>query len=137
MPARRNDNQSILQRLEKVTTPACARFLCYYYTPENERRPWDEFKKCHDQLNKKETFEDCLPWLEREDVQKAMLAYRKATKLRDLSNLYDRMMQKAMEGDTKAADWIVKFTESQYFDESTDEIDDFLSGVNIPGLKGE
>ena len=127
--------ETLLQKLEKVTSPAIARFIIYYYTPEDRRKPWDEFKTCH-QLIEKRTFEECEEWLTREDAQLALQVYHKSMKLYNMTKLYDSMLQKALDGDTRAAAWVESFTKSEYFDESQDEIDDFLSGINIPALKG-
>ena len=44
-------------------------------------------------------------------------------------------MDKALQGDVNAAKWVEQFHESDFFDESTDEIDEFLNKVNIPKLK--
>jgi len=127
-------NKTIIQKLEEVVPPQIARFIVYYYTPEDRRKPWDEFKTCHD-LIKKRTYDECLDWLTREDSQKGMQVYQKHMKLYNLTKLYDSMLQKAMEGNVNAAKWVEDFTNSNYFDESTDDIDEFLNGVNIPGLK--
>lgn len=127
--------KTIIQKLEDVTTPAIARFIVYYYTAEDKRKPWEEFKTCHE-LIKKRTYDECLEWLTREDSQKALQVYQKHMKLYNLTRLYDSMLQKALDGDTRAAAWVENFTKSDYFDESTDEVDDFLSGLNIPSLKG-
>lgn len=128
-----NVGRSVVQKMEQVTTPYIARFIVYYYTPEDKRKPWDEFKTCHE-LIKNKSFEDCVEWLTREDAQKGLQVYQKHMKLYNLNRLYDSMLQKALEGDTRAASWVENFTQSEFFDESTDEIDDFLSGINIPGL---
>lgn len=127
--------ETLIQKLEKVTNGAIARFIIYYYTPEERRKPWDEFKKCDTQLSKR-TYEECEEWLTREDAQLALQVYHKSMKLYNMTKLYDSMLQKAMAGDVRAASWCEDFTHSEYFDESQDEIDDFLSGVNIPALKG-
>ena len=128
--------ETLIQKLEKVTTPAIARFIVYYYTPADRRKPWEEWRTCTD-LTKKRTFEECEEWLTREDAQIALQVYHKNMKLYNMTRLYDSMLQKALDGDTRAAAWVESFTKSEYFDESQDEIDDFLSGINIPGLKGE
>ena len=120
--------------MEEVTTPAIARFIVYYYTPEERKKPWEEFKTCHE-LIKKRTYDECLEWLTREDAQKALQVYQKHMKLFNMTRLYDSMLQKALDGDTRAASWVESFTKSDYFDESQDEIDNFLSGINIPGLE--
>lgn len=131
----RND-KTIIQKLEEVTTPAIARFIVYYYTPEDKRKDWDDFRTCHD-LIKKRTYDECLEWLTREDAQRGLQVYQKHMKLFNLTRLYDAMLEKAMQGDTRAATWVESFTKSDYFDESQDEIDNFLSGINIPGMKGD
>ncbi len=126
--------KTIIQKLEEVTTPAISRFIVYYYTPEDKRKPWDEFKSCHD-LIRKRTYDECLEWLTREDAQRGMQVYQKHMKLFNMTRLYDSMLNKAMNGDVNAAKWVESFTHSDYFDESQDEIDSFLNGVNIPVLK--
>ena len=73
----------------------------------------------------------------REDAQRGLQVYQKHMKLFNLTRLYDAMLEKAMQGDTRAATWVESFTKSDYFDESQDEIDNFLSGINIPGMKGD
>lgn len=127
--------KTVIQKLEEVTTPAIARFIVYYYTPEEKRKDWDDFKTCHD-LIKKRTYDECLEWLTREDAQRGLQVYQKHMKLYNMTRLYDSMLEKALAGDTRAASWVEDFTKSDYFDESQDEIDNFLSGINIPGLKG-
>ena len=126
--------KTVIQKLEEVTTPAIARFIVYYYTPEDKRKSWDEFKTCHD-LIKKRTYDECLEWLTREDAQIGMQVYQKHMKIYNMTKLYDSMLDKAMNGDVNAAKWVEQFTHSDYFDDSEDEIDTFLSNVNIPGLK--
>lgn len=128
--------ETLIQKLEKVTSPAIARFIIYYYTPEDRRKSWEDFKTC-DPLLKKRTFEECEEWLTREDAQVGLQVYHKAMKLYNMTKLYDSMLQKAMAGDVRAASWCEDFTHSEYFDESQDEIDDFLSGINIPALNGK
>lgn len=128
-------NSTILQKMASVSSRSVARFLQYYYMDESKRPTWEEYRRCDDKLQKK-TYEECLDWLTREDVQRAMQVYRKHNRIGDLTKLYETMYSKALGGDVRAADWIVKFQESDYFDESTDEIDDFLSSIDIPGLKG-
>lgn len=126
--------KTLLQKLEEVTTPHVARFVIYYYTEEDKRRPWEEFCRCTAGLNDR-AYDDCLEWLTREDAQRAIQVYHKHMKLYNMTKLYESMLDKAMDGDVNAAKWVQSFTESDYFDESTDDIDDFLSGINIQGLK--
>lgn len=112
-----------------------AKYVEWYMTPADKREPWDSLCTCSKQMYDGKTPEWAEKnWLSRSDVQDAMQAYIKYFKKQRLTQLYQSMYDKAMEGDVRAADWVVKFSESAFFDESTDEINDFLSGVNIKGL---
>jgi len=129
-----NVSKTLLQQLTEVTTLAVARFIIYYYTPEDRRKKWDDFKGC-DSLIKTHTYEDCLEWLQREDAQKALQVYHKVNRTYEMTRLYDSMLKKAMDGDTKAASWIQSFLKSDYFKDSSNEVDSFMQGINIEGLK--
>lgn len=126
--------KTVLQKLEEVCAPQVARFIIYYYTDEKKRKKWDDFKTSHDLL-KNRTYDECLEWLTREDAQRGMQAYQKHMKLYNMTMLYDSMLKNAMKGDVNAAKWVEQFSNSDYFDESADEIDGFLDGINIPALK--
>lgn len=126
--------ETIIQKLEKITKPYIARFIIYYYTPEDQRKPWDSFKTCHEIL-KHRTYDQCLEWLTREDAIKAVQVYHKSMKNYNLAKLYDAMLEKAMNGDVNAAKWVESFSNGDYFKDDDNEIDDFLSGVKIEGIK--
>ena len=112
-----------------------AKYVEWYMTPADKREPWDSLCTCDKRLFEGKTPEWAEKnWLSRSDVQDAMQAYLKYFKKQRLTQLYQSMYDKAMEGDVRAADWVVKFSESSFFDESADEINDFLSGINIKGL---
>ena len=74
-------------------------------------------------------------WLTREDTQRAIQIYMKHMKTYNTMRIYRKMLDKALSGDVNAAKWVEQFHESDFFDESTDEIDEFLNKVNIPKLK--
>ena len=126
--------ETMNKKLKKVVPEAVGKFIIWYYSDPNTRKSFDEFKTCHDMIKNK-TYEECLEWLRREDAQRAVQVYHKEMKLFEQTQLYDAMRQKAMEGDIRAADWLMKFYDSDYFDQSNDEIDDFLNEVDIPALK--
>ncbi len=65
------------------------------------------------------------------------LVYEKHMKKYKMLELYNSMYDKAMTGDTNAAKWVESFSNSKFFDESADEIDNFMNEVNIPALKGK
>lgn len=135
--------QSVLTVLNKYVPEYLAKFVEWYMTPEDKREPWENlatynvnFK--HKNTGKMKSIQFAEEnWLPRADVQKAMQAYLKFFKTQNMTMLYKTMLDKAMNGDIKAADWVVKFSESSFFDDSDDEIDMFLSDINIPALKGK
>lgn len=131
---------TVIGALQEYVPYYLAKYVEWYMTPENKRCSWEELSKCDlnfktkaGELKTPEFAEE--NWLPRQDVQEAMQAYLKYFKKQNLTMLYTSMMKKAMAGDVKAADWIVKFSESEFFDDGHDEVNDFLSGINIPGLE--
>lgn len=127
--------ESIQQKLEKIVPKYIARFIIWYKTPEDKRCPFEELMK-YEAVMKGKTLDDCLEWLQRGDAQEAMQMYLKHMKKYNLMKIYDAMFEKALQGDVNAAKWIESFSHSDFFDESTDDIEDFLKEVNIPALKG-
>lgn len=123
--------KTIIQKLEEVTQPWVARYIVWHFTDEDKRLPFNEFKKCDQNIKDEKMCED---WLTREDAQKAIQIYMKHMKTYNLMQVYYKMLEKSLQGDTQASKWIVDFSNSPFFDESEDEIDTFLSGINIPSL---
>jgi hypothetical protein len=77
-------------------------------------------------------------WLMREDVQEAIKAYLKSSKTLKMLDIYNSMYNKATKkGDVNSAKWCEDFFKSDFFGNSEDEIDNYLNGINIPGLKGD
>lgn len=77
-------------------------------------------------------------WLYDEDVQEAIKLYLKAIRNIKMMNIYDSMYDKAIsKGDTNSAKWCEQFFKSDFFENSEDEIDTYLDGINIPGLSGD
>lgn len=74
-------------------------------------------------------------WLLEEEVQEAIKIYMKKQRSIKMLEIYDSMYNKALSGDVKSAEWVEKFYKSDFFENEEDEIDDFLSGINIPALK--
>ena len=125
--------KTIVQKLDEVTQPWVSRFIIWYFSDKNTRKPFDEFKTCNPNIKDEKV---CEEWLTREDAQKAIQIYMKHMRTYNLMQVYYKMLEKAMTGDTQASKWIVDFSNSPFFDESEDEIDSFLKGINIPALKG-
>ncbi|MDF2844055.1 MAG: hypothetical protein K0R00_2481 [Herbinix sp.] len=127
--------ESILQKLKAIVPEYIARFIIWYYSEEDKRCDFKDFMP-YEPMVKGKSLDDCLEWLTREDAQEAMQTYHKHMKKFRLMQIYDAMFEKAVQGDTNAAKWVEAFSNSSFFDESTDEIDDFMKKVNIPALKG-
>ena len=138
-----NDNLSyktVLQKMQEVTTYYIAKYVEWYLSDKSERCAWEELCKCD--LNfkakaggyKTEQFAK-ENWLTREDTQKAIQIYLKHMKTFNTMQIYQKMFQKALDGDVNAAKYVESFHNSDFFDEKDDELNDFLSGINIPALK--
>ncbi len=132
--------KTIIGTLQDYVPYYLARYVDWYMTPADKRQPWEDLCKCDQAYSDKKggfrTPEYCEDnWLPRQDVQEAMQAYLKYFKKQNLTMLYQSMLKKAMDGDVKAADWIVKFSEGEFFNDTHDEVNDFLNGIKIPGLE--
>lgn len=127
--------ESIQQKLQKIVPKYIANFILWYYTDEDKRCPFEEFMPYEPNVKNK-TIDECMEWFSREDAQEAILTYHKHMKKLKMLQLYESMYDKALKGNVQAAKWVQDFSDSDFFDESTDEIDDFLKDVNIPALKG-
>jgi len=80
-------------------------------------------------------YETAMKWLLEEDVQEAVKAYLKNQRVFKMLEIYDSMLKKALSGDVKSAEWVEKFFKSDFFKgDEVDEIDEYLDGIDIPGL---
>lgn len=70
-------------------------------------------------------------YLERVDVQEAIALVVKAKKDFNLCKIYNTMVSKALDGDVNSANWVVKFSSSEYFKSNKTEIDNILEGLNL------
>lgn len=129
--------ESIQQKLEKIVPKYIARFIIWYRTPENKRCDFKDLMPYEPNFQNKNSPDDCMEWLQREDAQEAMQVYLKHMNKFNLMKIYDAMFDKALNGDVNAAKWIESFSNSKFFDESTDDIEDFMKEINIPALKGK
>jgi hypothetical protein len=138
-----------MQKMTAVAPYYIAKYVDWYMTPKEERCSWDELCRCDEnyrvrtktdgvvavtETNKTEEF--CRTnWLTRPDTQKAIQIYLRGMKNYNIMLIHNKMMEKALAGDVNAAKYIDQFYNSAFFDDKDDEIDDFLSSVNIPALK--
>lgn len=126
--------ESIQQKLQKIVPKYIANFILWYYTPEDKRCPFEEFMPYEPNVKDLDT---CMGWLTREDSIEAIKTYHKHMKDFNLMQLYESMLEKAIKGDVQSARWIQDFTNSDFFNDETDEMEDFLKDINIPALKGK
>lgn len=124
------NNRTIREKLMEVVPEYMARFIIWYKSDEDKRKPFEEIKD-----SKITNLDNCMEWLTREDCQNALQIYEKHMKKFKLIELYNSMYEKAMNGDVNAAKYVASFAESSFFDDTTDEIDDFMKNVNLKGLK--
>ena len=126
--------ESINQKLQKIVPKYIANFILWYYSPEDKRIPFEEFMPYEPNVKGK-SLDDCKEWLTREDSIQAIREYHKHMKDYNLMQLYESMLEKAIKGDVNAAKWVEQFSNSDFFNDTTDEIDEFMKNVNIGGLK--
>lgn len=70
-------------------------------------------------------------YLEKKDVQDAILYVTKFQKDLNLVKIYNAMMKKALEGDVNSANWITKFSESDFFGNSEDKFKELKSKLKL------
>lgn len=133
--------KTINQKMEEVCPPYIARFVSWYLSDKGERKQWDELCTCDVNFREKNGNNKTLEfaeenWLTREDTQKAIQIYMKHLKTYNTMKIYQTMLQQALKGDVNAAKYIESFHNSDFFDESEDELNSFLNGIHIPALKG-
>lgn len=127
--------KTVTTKMTEVAPHYIARYVEWYFSDKNKRKSWEEFNTCDTNIKGK-TEEFCESWLTREDTINAIQVYMKHMKKYNLVQIYNSMLQKALSGDTNAAKWVENFSKTEFFDESDSELDNFLTGINIPALKG-
>lgn len=124
------NNKTLREKLMEVIPEHMARFIIWYKSDETKRKPFEELKDA-----KITNLDNCIDWLTREDCQNALQVYEKHMKKFKLMELYNSMYDKAMKGDVNAAKYVATFTDSSFFDESEDKVEDFMKNVNLSSLK--
>lgn len=70
-------------------------------------------------------------YLERDDVKYAIAYVVKAQRDINLVKIYMAMVKKALEGDVNSANWVIKFSDSNFFNANKSEIDKILDTLDI------
>ncbi|KOF57461.1 hypothetical protein AGR56_13840 [Clostridium sp. DMHC 10] len=126
---------TIMQKLD-VNSNKIYPFVKWYVDTSAKDRTKENFdKSCKNSCGCE--FENAMEnWLIREDVQEAIRTYMKQKRFVKICDVYDAMYIKAIEkGDTNAAKWVVDFSKSEFFEDKQNEMDNYLSGIDIPALK--
>ncbi|MBU3215858.1 hypothetical protein LL033_11920 [Clostridium estertheticum] len=104
-------------------------FVKWYCTSDQSKESYDAIKHL---LNGVEYDYAMSNHLTRSDIQEAIKLWTKKTKDMNMLKVYNVMLNKALEGDVKSADWLSKFNSSDFFKEEEDsEIHDFMAGLNV------
>lgn len=123
-----------IKKMIKVNANKKAYFVKWYVDSNKSKESFDkEIKK----LCNCEWEYAMSEWLLDEDVQGAIKEYLKQQRQIKMLEIYNSMLEKALTGDVKASEWVEKFFKSDFFQDSSDEIDDYLEGINIPALSGD
>lgn len=103
-------------------------FIKWYLNGQKEDE-WEQVQKVLSvNITPKEGLEK---YLQREDVQRAMIEITKLNKDFNLVQIYNKMLEKALDGDYNSANWIVKFSESEFFDKKKSKIEDMLGSLTM------
>lgn len=70
-------------------------------------------------------------YLERADVQRALIEITKLNKDFNLVKIYNKMLEKSLDGDVNSANWIVKFSESDFFNTKKDAVTELINGLTL------
>lgn len=110
------------------------RFIKWYFNSDRTEKSYKENNLenyCQCSLNA------CLDNLKVDlDWIKAAKDYLNKTKESKMLDIYFEMEKKALNGDIKSAEWCQKFFKSDFLIDKTDELDDYLSNIDIPALNG-
>ncbi|OOO67081.1 hypothetical protein BS638_05995 [Clostridium tepidum] len=123
-----------IKKLIKVNANKKAYFVKWYVDSDKSKESFDKEvrKSCNCE------YEYAMSeWLIEEEIQNAIKEYLKQQRSIKMLEIYDSMLEKALKGDVKSAEWCEKFFKSDFFEDSSDEIDDYLTDINIPALSGD
>src|SRR3712207_5473450 len=111
-------NDEIKKYLKSNANKKTAFIKWYMETTLKTKEKYDKGCKSITQVE----FESAMKWLLEEDVQEAIKQYLKNQRVVKMLEIYDSMLQKALKGDVKSAEWVEKFFKSDYFEDDEDEI---------------
>ena len=116
-------NKDIESMLENKKLRFFVRWYCDGAKPEE----WDKIKS-YIPISMEEAL---VKYLERDDIKQAVAYVTKSQKDINLIKVYNAMLKKALEGDVNSANWLVKFSESSFFNSKKSEIDSIIEGLSL------
>lgn len=103
------------------------RFFVRWYCDGAKPSEWDKIKS-YIPISMEEAL---VKYLERDDIKQAIAYVTKSQKDINLIKVYNAMLKKALEGDVNSANWLVKFSESSFFNSKKSEIDSIIEGLSL------
>ena len=124
-----------IKKIIKSNVNKICYFVKWYVDSDRSEKSYNDEIKGMTQVEYDTAMND---WLEREDVQEAIKAYLNQVKSLKMFDIYNAMYSKAVnKGDVNSAKWCEQFFKSDFFKNGEDEVNEYLSGINIPGLQGD
>lgn len=99
--------------------------FCLWYV---ENKNPKEFPKMLGNYSK----EKVNKYLENEEVIAVIKEHAKVNKDLNMIRIYEKMLEKALEGDVNCANWVEKFSKSDFFGtKETSKLEEIVKGFNI------
>lgn len=134
--AKEDTFKSLIKGCLKTNTEKYYHFVKWFC----DTKPEDRTKEKWDNSSSKKScggleFDYCTnELLKKDDIQVAIKTYLKNMRNVKMLSIYEKMYEKALDGDVRCADWCANFFNSDFFENKEDEVDSFLNGINIEGL---
>lgn len=134
--------QEILEALGDIPSSTKEK-IWYFINWYNKQKPED---RCEEEWDNSSAKKSTMGWswdycnddiLKRPQVQNALKVFLEKDSELNIMKIYEGMYRKALTGDVKCADWIMKFYKSDFFKNNSeeDEINAILGGINIEGVE--
>lgn len=99
--------------------------FCLWYV---ENKNPKEFPNCLGAYSK----EKVNKYLENEEVIAVIKEHTKVNKDLNMIRIYEKMLEKALEGDVNCANWVEKFSKSDFFGtKETSKLEEIVKGFNV------
>lgn len=125
--------KGITGKLDSITgSIKYSRFVIWYCTDEDERESFEEFASKNNNNNVSWDYVSKF-WLTDESVLEGIKYYMQILHTQKMKNIYDTMYEQAKNGDVQSAKYLIDFAKEYFKDDSTSELENILSGIDIDG----